>query len=145
MAEKDSPLQETEIELGGKTYHVRPTFKVITSIEASLNQPVRTLGFKCWVYAQAFNDRGPNAVEISVTEMAAILFQMVREQEDAPKSAMEVGELLMEEGYGQHCMVVGDFLLRAQKGNREHQKDAERRAKRETTSPPAKGSVSKAA
>ena len=131
--------QEIEIELGGETYRARPTFQIIVNIEAALDQPARTLGLKCWVYGIALDQRGPGTEEIKLTELAIILFHMIGGPDEKFKSPTDVGDVLMEEGYGKLCLPVGNFLTRAQQGNREHLKEIERKA-RKAKSPPEEGS-----
>jgi hypothetical protein len=124
----ENPRQETELSFGGKTYSVRPTFQIITSIEAALNQPARFLGMKCFVVGKAMGERYGAEQEISMGELAVIVFWMLRDQfladKAMPQTPAAVGEIMMEDGYGQLLMPVGEILTRAQKGNREHAKEA---------------------
>jgi hypothetical protein len=135
----ENPRQEVEIKFGGRTYLVRPTYRVLTGIETALQQPVRTLGLKCLVYGITINQRN-GAQEISLTEMAVILQHMLRGQDKAPQDLDEIGDILMDEGYGPLCSVVSDFLMRAQRGNIEHMKELKRKAEQEKNSPPGEGS-----
>lgn len=123
--------QEIAFQLNGQTFRARPTFAVVTGIEGALNQPARTLGFKALMAGLPMGDMRRQAAamsEISLGEMAIILFWMTRDQKNAPKTVNEVGEILMEEGYLALCEPVGQFLIRAQRGNKEHLKEIERQA-----------------
>lgn len=134
------PRQEVEFSLNGKTFRARPTFQILTSIEAALNQPARALGIKALMAGVALNDpnRAPGIQEISLAEMAVVLFWMAKDQPDAPKSPSDMGDILMDEGYIQHCLSVGDFLMRANRGNKHHLKEVQRQAQKD----PDQGSMS---
>lgn len=126
----DDPRQEVEINLAGRIFRSRPTFKLLTQIEtATGGQPARALGLRAMLMGMPIAERPPGIQEISLGEMAVVIFWMVRDQKDAPKTIDEVGEILMDEGYGQHCLDVGQFLMRGQRGNKEYLKDLERQAK----------------
>lgn len=129
-------LQEVEIEVGGKKYSCRPTFKTLVTIEGALGQPCRTLGIKCFTFAVPLDRRGPNAQEISLGELSAIVFNMVKDLDGAPESVNEIGDALMEEGYSHLIGPVGDFLTRAQQGNAEHARQMEKKTKKNSGKPP---------
>lgn len=124
----ENPRQEIELSLGGQTYRVRPTFEVIAGIEADLNQPARAVGMKAWwaglTPAQRAARDNVGGPEISLTEMAVVVFWMVKGQTGAPASPVAMGALLMEDGYGELLLPVGQFLTRAQRGNKIHEKEA---------------------
>src|SRR5438309_1883610 len=127
----ENPRQEIELSLGGQSFRVRPTFEVIAGIEADLNQPARAVGMKAWSAGlsadqRAVRNAGP---EISLTEMAVAVFWMVKGQKGAPPSPVATGALLMEEGYGDLLLPVGQFLTRAQRGNKLHEQEAAEAAK----------------
>lgn len=129
----ENPRQEIELSLGGQTYAVRPAFEVIAGIEADLNQSARAVGMKAWsaglsAEQRAVRNAGP---EISLTEMAVVLFWMVKGQKGAPPSPIAMGAILMEEGYGDLLLPVGQFLTRAQRGNKIHEQEAAEAAARE--------------
>lgn len=120
----ENARQEIELSLGGKVYSVRPDFATISGIEGVADQPARTLGMKAMAGAIPLNQRPANVAEISLTELALVVFLMLKGKKGAPESATDVGNLLMEEGYGHLLMPVGQFLVRAQRGNKEHEKEA---------------------
>lgn len=119
----DTPRQEVDLTLDGKTYSIRPNFKTLVAIEAAANQPARTLGIKALVVSVPLGQRN-GAEEISIAELATVIFCMVRGEKGAPDSAEAVGELLVENGYRDLLEPVGLFLVRAQKGNKEYVKEA---------------------
>ncbi len=129
-------LQEVEFEIAGKKYSCRPTFKTLVTIENALGQPCRTLGIKCFTFAVPLDRRGPNAQEISLSELSSIIFQMVKDTEGAPESVAEVGDALMEDGYSHLIGPVGEFLTRAQQGNAEHARQMEKKTKKNSGKPP---------
>lgn len=108
----ESAKQEIEFSFGGKAYKVRPTFDVIISIEAAIGLPAQALGLKML------------RTEASLTEIAAILFHVLKGQAGAPTTPNAVGEIMMEDGYGDLLLPLGLFLTRALRGNREHMKEA---------------------
>lgn len=105
----ESARQEIEINMGGRTYAVRPTFKTVAAIEQATGQGCVALGLKV-ARSQA-----------TLTEVAVILNAMVREQPN-PLSPEEIGDILMEEGLFPLIEPVSEFLLRALRGNKEHAK-----------------------
>ena len=121
---KENAKQELEVTLGGKMFTVRPDFTVLTNIEAATNQSARILGMRCLTAALPVADRSPALPEISVSELALIMFCMLKGKPDAPKTSVEVGNTLVEDGYGQHLQSVGLFLVRGFRGNKEHEKEA---------------------
>lgn len=122
----ENPRQEITLSLGGKDFAVRPTFEVIAGIEAALDQPARTVGMKALASGMTLGERQARGAgaEISMSEMAVVLFHMVKGKKDAPANPTEVGNILMEDGYGDLLLPVGQFLTRAQRGNKEHEKEA---------------------
>lgn len=129
----EHPRQEIEIALGGETYRVRPSFEVIAGIESDTGQPARTLGMKAWVGGMSIEQRAARNAgqEISLSEMAVVVFWMIKGQKGAPSSAVVVGALLMEEGYAELLLPVGQFLTRAQRGNKIHEQEAAAALERE--------------
>jgi hypothetical protein len=132
----ETPRQEIELELGGKTYTVRPDFRTISAIEAATEQAARALGLKCLAASMPVDSRR-GTPEVSMTELAQAIFWMLKDKKNAPATPMDVGDLLMEEGYGKLLMPVGEFLIRAQRGNKEHQKEAAQAAAQ--ANPPSQG------
>lgn len=136
----ENPRQEVEIQFNGRTYLARPTFQIITTIEAATNQPARNLGMKALIAGMPLAQRAAGGYigvqEISMGEISLVLWLMLRDhfQADksgsAPQSAEGVGEFLMDDGYLDLCGPVGEFLTRAQRGNKEHVRQAEIAAKR---------------
>jgi len=119
----ETARQEIELKLNGKTFTCRPDFTTISNIEGVTEQSARALGMHALAAGMPLAQRG-GLPEISMTQMAIILFWMVKGQKGAPESPAAIGELLMEDGYGQYLMPVGLFLTRAQRGNKEHEKEA---------------------
>ena len=107
----DTALQEITFSFAGKEWTVRPEFKKIVAIEGALEQPSRALGLKCL------------RSEASVGEVAVILFLMLQDEKDAP-SRDKVGETIMEDGYDSLLSPIGQYLLRAIRGNKVHEKEA---------------------
>lgn len=117
----ESARQEIELEFGGVTYQVRPEFKTIIRVEATLNQPSRQLGLKCLNY------------EASVGEIAAIVFAVLQDQPNPPDKE-RIGDVIVEDGYDDLMIPLGTYLLRAVKGNKVHEKEAA--AKKAGENPP---------
>lgn len=119
----ENARQEIELEFGGKKFSVRPDFQTISNIEVATDQPARTLGLKALASSLPMSQRS-GVAEISMTELAVVVFWMLKGKKGAPESTQSVGETMMEEGYGSLLMPVGEFLVRAQRGNKEHEKEA---------------------
>lgn len=119
----ENPRQEIEFDLDGKTFRVRPTFEVIANVEAALSQSARSLGLKALAAGMSSVERGTQT-EITLSEFCVVLYWILRGKPDAPASAKAIGEILMEAGYGALLLPVGLFLTRAQRGNKEHEKEA---------------------
>jgi hypothetical protein len=68
-------------------------------------------------------DRGIQP-EIALTELAVVIYWMLRGHDGAPKDAGEAGQALVENGYADLLLPVGQFLTRAQKGNKIHEQEA---------------------
>jgi hypothetical protein len=113
----DSALQEIELSFAGKAYKIRPDFRTIVGIESATGQPSRTLGLKFLAF------------EASVTEIVAALVVVLATVKDAPKRD-DIGDLVMEFGYADLMIPLGELLLRAQKGHKEHEREAAEQAKR---------------
>lgn len=111
------PRGAVDITLGGKTYTVRPTFKMIAGIEQATGVGVFALGMKV------------SQVQCSMQEMAAILFQMLKDQ-DGPKYE-EIGNEIFESGMEDFIVPVSTVLLGAFKGNKALTKAQEVAAKGE--------------
>jgi len=131
----ESARQEIELTVGGKTFSVRPDFVTISNIEAATQQPARTLGLQAYAAGVPQSARG-GFPEISMTNLVLVIFWMLRGKKDAPATVEAVGEIIMEEGYGDLLMPVGNFLTRAQRGNKEHEKEAAQGAPADPPSKP---------
>lgn len=113
----DNALQEVELTFAGKTYRFRPTFKVLISIEAATVQPSRDLGLKIW---------NGNAALIEIATVMQILLREKGEE----RSIEEIGEVLMDDGFLGLTDPLGRFLTRAQRGHKEHEREAREAAKK---------------
>jgi hypothetical protein len=107
----ENARQEIELSFGGSAYKIRPDFETITAVELATDQASRTLGMKIL--------RG----EASVTELTAVVFTLVRGRFGAPRSAAEVGNIIVDDGYLSLIEPLGSLLTRAQRGNKEHEKE----------------------
>lgn len=107
----DNPRQEIEFPFGGKVYRIRPTFEIIVTIEAELNQASRTVGMKLL------------RAEAGLAEIAVVVWNVLKDQKAAPTRA-EIGEAIMNDGYIDLLIPLGQFLMRAQRGHKEHEKEA---------------------
>jgi len=105
MTQNENPRDEVEIVLGGKTYFVRPTFKIISAIEMATNQSSMSLGFK---FVQQNG---------SLTQLVAILFHILRHEKNAPDQE-QIAEMVMEEGMMNLIAPVSQFLTRSLRGNK---------------------------
>lgn len=108
-------LLDIELPFAGKTWTLRPAFKTVIQIEATLNQASRPLGLKFLNY------------EASLGEIAAVLFVVLNGQDGAPNRE-QVGEALMADGYDHLMVPLGQFLIRAIRGNAVHAKEAAAKA-----------------
>lgn len=113
----ESPRQEIEFKFNGKTYKRRPTWAALVNIEAATNQPCRALGMKVL------------QTDVSLTEVTTVLAVLIGE--DADMTPEQIGDVLVEDGYGELLLPLGQFLVRAQRGNKEHEKEAARAKKAE--------------
>jgi hypothetical protein len=104
----DDPLQEVEFEISGKTYRVRPTFKLVTMIERATGVGCTALGMKV------------TRSEATMDEIAISLYVIARDQEPKTELTPErIGESLMEDGYAGVRDSLATLLLRSFRGNRE--------------------------
>lgn len=129
---KEDPREEISLTFGEKEFRVRPTFQVIAGIEAALDQPAKTVGMKALSAGMSAVEREQRGAgrEISLTELAVVIYWMLKDKDGAPKSPSEAGEALLEYGTRDLLLPVGLFLTRAQRGHREHIKDQEEAAER---------------
>lgn len=131
----DPSTQEVAFSLGGKDYRLRPTFRILARIETTLNQPARTLGVKCYLGGVPQSERGGNP-EISLVELSSVLAAMLADTKDPP-TIDKVGDILMEEGYSNLLLPIGNFLTRAQRGNKIHEEEILARREKEAAGPGA--------
>ena len=97
------------IELAGRSWTVRPTFRVVAAAEQAAGLGAYALGARI---------AGGQA---AVYELAAVLHAVLRasqDKRDAPKSVDEVGELLMEDGTAAAIGPLSELLMHAFTGNR---------------------------
>jgi hypothetical protein len=106
----DSALQEIELPFAGRTFRLRPNWRKLIEVEAALQQPSRALGLKFLRF------------EASVTEITAVLWVLLKDEKEAPPRET-LGETLMDEGYDPLMVPIGNFLLRAIRGNKIHEQD----------------------
>lgn len=90
-------MKVTELDFNGKTYLVKPTFKLIAKIES------------------AIDPKGPfelaqdlGAGKFKITEIATVIWCMVGEQ--SKMNLAQVGEIVMED-MGDYLPIVAEFLL----------------------------------
>ena len=114
---------EIELQFAGKTYAVKPSFEILASIEGALNQPARSVGLKALAAGMSAAERGLQP-EISLTELTVCIFWMLKGL-GGPENPAQVGAIIMDEGYADLLLPVGQFLTRAQRGHKLHQKEAE--------------------
>lgn len=137
----DNSLQEVVFQFGGKTYRIRPTWKVLVRIESALGQSSRTLGMKCWATGIPASERGANP-EISLAEISGVLAGMLADIKGAPPMD-QIGEILVDEGYADLLLPLGSFLVRAQRGNIAHEQEilATRKAAEEAAAKAEEGAA----
>lgn len=116
----ESARQEIEIPFGGKTYRVRPTWQVLRDVEIATGQPCRKLGVKM----VSLGVQGRE--EASLSEVVAVLSVIIGRE--SGKSADEIGEMLVDDGYGDLMGPLGTFLVVALRGNKEHERHLAREA-----------------
>lgn len=107
----DNPRQEIDFAFAGKSIKLRPTFQVINAIELATGQSSRTLGLRLL------------RSECSMGEVARII-EIVFKSKNIDMSYNQIGDELVDAGYGELILPLGDFLLRAVKGNRKHEEEA---------------------
>lgn len=113
----DSALQDIALTFQGKTYRFRPTFSVLVGIEAATHQASRALGMKIW-----------NG-EAALIEIATVMQVLLREKE-VEMGLDVIGEALMEDGFLPLIEPLGSFLTWAQRGHKEHEREAKEAAER---------------
>lgn len=104
------PLQETEVEICGKTYKVRPTFKIVAAIEGATEKSCVVLG------------RRLLNMEAPVAEIATVLYCMAADQKGP--SVEQIGASLIEKGSRRYRDVLSAFLLNVYLGDEEMKKEA---------------------
>jgi hypothetical protein len=104
--------QEIDIIFDGKSYSVRPTFEVISAIEANTGQACAALAWK-------FLDDDPRNYA-SLSETGTVLYWALRPSMGDKLTPAKVGEVLMNDGCGPFWKPLGLLCSRAIKGNTEH-------------------------
>ena len=128
MTQNENPRDEIEIELGGATYRVRPTFKIISAIEMATNQGCTALG------AKFLQQQG------SLTEMAAILFHVLRHEKNAPTQE-EIQEMVFEDGMMDLIVPIAGLLTRSLRGNKAYIDTLDKPDENKTTKKPQRGTA----
>lgn len=124
----DNPLQEIELPFDGAVYRVRPTFRILVSIEAATVQASRDLGLKIW---------NGNAALIEVVTV----IQVILREKGVERTIEDIGEVIMRDGFIGVCDPLGRFLTMAQRGHKEHQREAEEAAKKAAADTNKKGAA----
>jgi len=115
--------QEITFVLGGKSYTVRPDFAYINRLETAMGTPARLLGLKCLNTGSQLAMAG-QAQEVTMVEMASIIWGAIGGTKDAPKTFNELGEILMDDGYGDYLQPFGNMLANCLNGHKDHSVDA---------------------
>lgn len=114
----DNALQEVIFPFAGKIFRVRPTYKILARIEAVTGVPVRTLGFRCYSAGVPIASR--TVQEISLGEVSTIMTIILDGRDGAPDPET-IGDTLVDDGYLELLNPLGNFLIRAQTGNKEYE------------------------
>lgn len=104
-----NPRGECELKVCGRTYTVRPTFQVVSAIEAATGKGAVALGASIL------------GLECPLNDLAQAVYQAVKPL--GGPSLAEVGDDIMEHGY-KEFMAVGEMLFRTFRGNREAMQEA---------------------
>lgn len=107
------PLQDTTFVFMGETFAVRPTFRLIAKIEATLGQSARML-------AIAINE-GTMLVSAYAAVMVCICAEVGALKN---KTGDQIGDAVMDEGFANIRLPMMLLLARANRGNKEHEKEA---------------------
>lgn len=121
----DSTLQEVVIPFGGKDYTVRPSFRLVSRIEAETGRSARALAVEMYK-----ND-------ISVTAMATVLSAMLRDLKGP--TVEEAGDIITRDGYMELLPTVALFLFGFLKGHSRHMKQAAAEAEGQPAGDPPQG------
>lgn len=113
----DSALQEIELPFGAVVYRIRPKWRKLIEVEATLQQPSRQLGLKFLRW------------EASVTETLAVLWVLLKDEKNPPDRET-MGDTLIDQGYEDLMLPIGNFLTRAIRGNAIHEKEEAEKARR---------------
>lgn len=112
--------QEITFVLAEASYTIRPTFAFISRLEGAMGVPARVLGARCLAAGGTLSLSG-QVQEISLTDMALIIWAAVSGQKGAPESYDSVGEILMDDGYEDYLEPFGNMLASTLKGHKEHE------------------------
>lgn len=128
----DHGLQEVELELAGKTYRVRPTYRLIARIEKVLGVAAFEAGMQCWAARTPPSSR-QGFTPISLGDLATIIGVALMDDPKAPKAG-DIGDVLMEKGGFFKLLVPVELLLtRHLNGNEDYEREMRERAQEEGT------------
>lgn len=123
----DHPLQEVEFPIAGKTWRARPVYSVLARVEYMMGAPCRELGARA--YASALPMAQRNGVkELGIAETVNVLCAIFSGVPNFPGPEALGDTFLDEGGYLDLMSPLGDFLVRAIRGNKEYEKDVRERA-----------------
>lgn len=102
--------QEVELVFGGATYRIRPTFKIISQIEAATGRACRSIA----------RSLATKETDVSIYELATILWVLLKDKVDktGPKNVDEIGDILMDEGSVNIRDPLGTFFIDAIRGTK---------------------------
>lgn len=106
----DDPLQETEVEICGKPYRVRPTFRLISAIETALGESCVTVG------------RRILNMQARTAELATVLSILAADEKGKGPSVQQVGEDLIKNGQRRYRESIANFLMAVYLGDEEFKK-----------------------
>lgn len=127
----DTGLQEVEFKIGGDSFRVRPTYKIIARLERLLDTPAREIGARCMAALRPYPMRN-GVKEIGLEEVVNSISCIIMDDPRAP-TLDALGELLMEQGgYLDLVEPLGTFLIRHIKGNAEYEREIREKAREGT-------------
>ncbi len=122
----ETGLQEVEIPFNGRTFRVRPEYRILARIEAVTGAPCRETGIRCYASGLPFSQRN-GVKELGLAEVATVLSVLLEGQKDAPPTG-EIGPILVQDGYIELMGPLGDFLTRAARGNKVYEQEMREKA-----------------
>jgi hypothetical protein len=111
-----TPLLETAFTLGDRTFHVRPTLRIVRRLE--------TIGSPLAIARSLLQG------EVGLVAMANLLLAILRDEKHCP-TAEGLQEILFEHGLADQVAPLSEFLGRCWVGNRRAAEAAERQAAEE--------------